>query len=230
MIWEKDGSSFEIRTQGQLPDGRPALDEVVATGASVHLEQMAHDHWWMGHRKWWEVLPFELWSPRWFACGSVWQTKSQSHERLRVMRTLNGKATTGRGRYHQRPPIRSNRHQKEASLPCRIVSVVHITPVCLAAFYFWPLAALTAAHRFFVAAMIAALPALLSFLFAFGASGGDVAAGSDSPRSFAHRAFCARAIFRRAAAENFFRLRTGASGLTEVSAGPPDSMARSSAI
>ena len=27
---------------------RPALDEIVACGASVHLEQMAHDHWWMG--------------------------------------------------------------------------------------------------------------------------------------------------------------------------------------
>ena len=48
MVWEKDGSSFEIRTQGELPDGRPALDEVVARGAFVHLEQMAHDHWWMG--------------------------------------------------------------------------------------------------------------------------------------------------------------------------------------
>jgi len=48
MIWEKDGSTLEIRTQGQLPDGEPALDEIVARGASVHLEQMAHDHWWMG--------------------------------------------------------------------------------------------------------------------------------------------------------------------------------------
>jgi hypothetical protein len=48
MIWEKDGSSLEIRTQGQLADGRPALDEIVARGAFVHLEQMAHDHWWMG--------------------------------------------------------------------------------------------------------------------------------------------------------------------------------------
>ena len=45
MTWKKDGSSLEIRTQGQLPDGR-ALDEIVASG--VHLEQMAHDHWWMG--------------------------------------------------------------------------------------------------------------------------------------------------------------------------------------
>jgi hypothetical protein len=48
MTWEKDGSSLEIRTQGQLPDGRPALDEIVARGAFLHLEQMAHDHWWMG--------------------------------------------------------------------------------------------------------------------------------------------------------------------------------------
>jgi hypothetical protein len=48
MIWEKDGSSLEIRTQGQLPDGKPALDEIVANGASLHLEQMAQDHWWMG--------------------------------------------------------------------------------------------------------------------------------------------------------------------------------------
>ena len=48
MKWEKDGSSVEIRTQGELADGRPALDEIVASGASVHLEQMSHDHWWMG--------------------------------------------------------------------------------------------------------------------------------------------------------------------------------------
>lgn len=40
---------MEIRTQGTLlADGRPALDEIVATGAAIHLEQMAHDHWWMG--------------------------------------------------------------------------------------------------------------------------------------------------------------------------------------
>jgi hypothetical protein len=31
-----------------LPDGRPALDEIVAHGAFVHLEQMSHDHWWIG--------------------------------------------------------------------------------------------------------------------------------------------------------------------------------------
>jgi hypothetical protein len=48
MLWEKNGSSFEIRTQGELADGRPALDEVLANGASIHLEQMSHDHWFMG--------------------------------------------------------------------------------------------------------------------------------------------------------------------------------------
>jgi hypothetical protein len=47
MIWKKDGSSVEIRTQGELPDGRPALDEIVAHGAYVHLEQMSHKHWLM---------------------------------------------------------------------------------------------------------------------------------------------------------------------------------------
>jgi hypothetical protein len=48
MIWKNEGGSVEIRTQGELPDGRPALDEIVASGAFVHLEQMSHDHWWMG--------------------------------------------------------------------------------------------------------------------------------------------------------------------------------------
>jgi hypothetical protein len=48
MIWQKDQSSIEIRTQGELADGRPALDEIVAEGATIHLEQMNHDAWWMG--------------------------------------------------------------------------------------------------------------------------------------------------------------------------------------
>jgi hypothetical protein len=48
MKWEQAGSSIEIRTQGELADGRPALDEIVADGASLHLEQMSHDRWWMG--------------------------------------------------------------------------------------------------------------------------------------------------------------------------------------
>jgi len=48
MTWKKDASSIEIRTQGELSDGRPALDEIVAEGATIHLEQMNHDAWWMG--------------------------------------------------------------------------------------------------------------------------------------------------------------------------------------
>ena len=48
-VWSgKDGSSLAVRTQGELPEGKPALDEIVASGAVVHLEQMAHDYWWMG--------------------------------------------------------------------------------------------------------------------------------------------------------------------------------------
>jgi hypothetical protein len=48
MIWEQEGGSLEVKTRGELPDGRPTLDEIVADGAAVHLEQMSHDHWWMG--------------------------------------------------------------------------------------------------------------------------------------------------------------------------------------
>ena len=38
MIWKNDASSIEIRTQGNLADGRPALDEIVADGAQQRLE------------------------------------------------------------------------------------------------------------------------------------------------------------------------------------------------
>ena len=48
LIWKTVSSSVEIRFQGRLEDGKPALDEVVATGAELHLEQMNHDEWWMG--------------------------------------------------------------------------------------------------------------------------------------------------------------------------------------
>jgi len=88
-------------------------------------------------------------------------------------------------------------------------------------------AAFFSRHRFFKAATIAALPALLSLRFGSGVAG---AGGSDSPLILAHLAFCAIAILRRDAAENFFRFLTGASGVAAFSAGPPGSMARSSAI
>jgi hypothetical protein len=48
LIWKNDSSSVEIRFQGRLEDGKPALDEIVATYAAIHLEQMSHDQWWMG--------------------------------------------------------------------------------------------------------------------------------------------------------------------------------------
>jgi hypothetical protein len=48
LLWKSDSSSVEIRFQGRLEDGRPALDEIVATCAAIHLEQMSHDQWWMG--------------------------------------------------------------------------------------------------------------------------------------------------------------------------------------
>jgi len=136
-------------------------------------------------------------------------------------------------------------------------------------------AALTAAHRFFVAAMILAIPSLLilrfafgacagagtvfftaapvafaalaalaffrfatstafaaaeSFRFAFGGGVGAGAGGSDSPFIFAHLAFCARAIFRRAAAENFLRFPGLASGVVVAVSEEPVSIARSSLI
>ena len=91
-------------------------------------------------------------------------------------------------------------------------------------------AAFFAAQRFFKAATIAALPALLSFRFGFAGSGVDAGAGgSDSPRIFAHLALCAMAIFRREAAENL-RFLVGASGVAAVPVEPPGSIARSSAI
>ena len=37
LVWKNDRGSVEIRFLGQLGDGRPALDEVVANGAGVHL-------------------------------------------------------------------------------------------------------------------------------------------------------------------------------------------------
>jgi hypothetical protein len=63
------------------------------------------------------------------------------------------------------------------------------------------------AQRFLSAATIAALPALLSFRLGFVVSAAAGAGGSDSPRTFAHRRCWASFILRRAAAENFLRLR-----------------------
>lgn len=75
-----------------------------------------------------------------------------------------------------------------------------------------------------------ALPALLSFRLGFGCTGvATGAGGSASPLILAHLAFCPRAIFRIPAAEILCFLGV-VSGVGTVSAEPPDSMARSSAI
>jgi len=76
---------------------------------------------------------------------------------------------------------------------------------------FFAFAARTVAQRLRVASAMAFLPAAESFRLGFAVAA--ALAGSDSPRSLAHLAFCARAIFRRDAAENLFRLRVGASGM-----------------
>lgn len=83
-------------------------------------------------------------------------------------------------------------------------------------------------QRFFVAAMILFIPS--SLIRRFGFVGSGVVDGSDSPRIFAHRRFCDWAIFRLTAAENFLRLRVGAPVAAAAWAGPPGSIARSSAI
>src|ERR1035438_3594629 len=75
------------------------------------------------------------------------------------------------------------------------------------------------AHRFFVAAMILAIPSLLKRRFGFGALAG--ADGSDSPRILAHLAFCAIAIFRLEAALNLLRFLVGASGAVAAAAEAP---------
>src|ERR1035438_1941198 len=83
-------------------------------------------------------------------------------------------------------------------------------------------AALCNRQRFFVAAMILAIPSLLIRRLGFGAFG----VAGNVPLIAAHRFFCASAIRRRVAA---VRLRVGTSGVA-VSPPPPESMARSSTI
>jgi hypothetical protein len=84
-----------------------------------------------------------------------------------------------------------------------------------------------AAHRFFVAATIAARPALLSFRLGLGAASG--ADGSVAVFDSAHRFRCASPMRFLAAALILTRLRAG-SAVVAVSVGPPASNACSSAI
>lgn len=44
-IWKTDTGSVEVRTKGAIADGAPALDEIVATGASFHLKRRYHGGW-----------------------------------------------------------------------------------------------------------------------------------------------------------------------------------------
>jgi hypothetical protein len=92
------------------------------------------------------------------------------------------------------------------------------------------LAALTLAHRAFVAAIILALPALLIRRLAFA---GCALAGADGSAAFleaAHLFRCASAIAFLPAALIFRRFRFGGSGMAAVSAEPPANRLRSSAI
>jgi hypothetical protein len=84
------------------------------------------------------------------------------------------------------------------------------------------------AHRFFVAAMIAFLPAAESFRFGLETTLG--VAPADAALEAAHLFRCASAIAFLPAALIFRRLRFGGSGAAVDSAGPPVSNARSSAI
>jgi hypothetical protein len=89
------------------------------------------------------------------------------------------------------------------------------------------LAAFAKRHRFFVAAIILAIPSLLIRRLGLGASCG---AGSVAFLASAHLLRWASAIAFLPAALIFRRLRVDGSGLAADSAGPPGRMARSSAI
>jgi hypothetical protein len=89
--------------------------------------------------------------------------------------------------------------------------------------------ALSDTQRFLVAAIIAFLPAAEGFRFGLGAASG--ADGSAAFLEAAHLFRCASAIAFLPAALIFRRFRLGGSDVAAVgSAGPPGSMARSSAI
>jgi hypothetical protein len=45
IIWKTDTSSVEIRLKGTIADGAPALNEILASGASFHLKRRHHGGW-----------------------------------------------------------------------------------------------------------------------------------------------------------------------------------------
>lgn len=46
---KKDDGGIIIR-YAELDNGKSELDEIVASNASIHLEQMDDNHWWMSIR------------------------------------------------------------------------------------------------------------------------------------------------------------------------------------
>ena len=104
----------------------------------------------------------------------------------------------------------------------RCVLVASGTPSCG---YDFRAPARLSAQRFLAASLIAFLPAALSFLLRVA----GFAVGADAALTFAHLAFCAAAILRRAAAL-IFRLGTELSEPAAASARSPFNSWRSSAI
>src|ERR1700733_3907454 len=45
LIWKDRSGSLEIRFRGELDDGRPAFNELLATGCNLHLEQVNDKAW-----------------------------------------------------------------------------------------------------------------------------------------------------------------------------------------
>ena len=108
MLWNKNGSSLEIRTQGEAADGRPAPDEIVAHGASAHLEQMSHDQWFMGIEAGGKYFHLN------FAMIAVNCTSTCP---IRATSTPNGEAITGST--HFRPRGFESRRCRYSPLWCR---------------------------------------------------------------------------------------------------------------
>lgn len=94
--------------------------------------------------------------------------------------------------------------------------------------YAFAASVLFSAQRFFVAAMIARLPAAESFRLGLGSAfRGD---GREVFRDAAHRFRCDSAIRTRLASLIFRRLRFAGSAVAPVSTGPPERIWRRSAI
>jgi hypothetical protein len=232
--------------------------EIVASGAFVHLEQMAHDHWWMGLEAGGKYFHpnFGVQGGRLWVRLSDQGDENAEWEGDSRERPIPGVDEQALGRCLGpiqiegfKPTFAAKPRGTGASLiywpvgaACAGAGAIFFTAAFLTAAFFTAAFFVTAffagafaaafckRHRFFVAAMILAIPSLLIRRFGLGAFGTAGADGSDSPLILAHLAFCAIAIFRLEAALNFLRFLVGASGVVAVSAGPGERMARSWAI